>query len=310
GRTAAPRRGAIDRQSGGGQDHARQGNRARARRGGARRCVQPDVHFDPRVRAGAKRVPHRSLPAGRSAAGGHARVGRDLRPRRAGADRVGRALSPTDAGGAHGDLHPARRKRRKGNRSRTTHMTKQPWALILGASSGFGEAVAVELARAGMNIFGVHMDRRDKLPHVAEVRERIGAAGREGEVFNFKAADEDKRRECVEQIRGRLTGTGTLRVLMHSLAWGALKPLAGAEVVANKKQIESTADIMGHSLVYWVQECLLAGLFDKGARIFAMTSSGGTRAIPDYGPVSAAKAILEAHIRQLALELAPAGITA
>jgi len=41
-----------------------------------------------------------------------------------------------------------------------------------------------------------------------------------------------------------------------------------------------------------------------------MTSAGGTRAIPNYGPVSAAKAILEAHIRQLAVELAPAGITA
>ena len=109
---------------------------------------------------------------------------------------------------------------------------------------------------------------------------------------------------------GRRTPAGWLRVLMHSLAWGALKPLAGAEIVANKKQIESTADIMGHSLVYWVQECLLAGLFDKGTRIFAMTSAGGTRAIPEYGPVSAAKAILEAHIRQLALELAPAGITA
>ncbi|MEO8371244.1 MAG: SDR family oxidoreductase, partial [Candidatus Solibacter sp.] len=103
---------------------------------------------------------------------------------------------------------------------------------------------------------------------------------------------------------------GWLRVILHSLAWGALKPLAGAQMVANKKQIESTADIMGHSLVYWVQECLAAGLFDKGTRIFAMTSSGGTRAIPEYGPVSAAKAILEAHIRQLALELAPAGITA
>jgi NAD(P)-dependent dehydrogenase (short-subunit alcohol dehydrogenase family) len=190
-------------------------------------------------------------------------------------------------------------------------MNKQPWALILGASSGFGEATAIELARAGMNIAGVHMDRRDKLPHVAEVQEKIRALGRECEFFNFNAADEEKRNGCVEQIRIRLTVTpGTLRVLLHSIAWGALKPLAGAEIVANKKQIESTADIMGHSLVYWVQACLLAGLFDKGARIFAMTSSGSTRAIPDYGPVSAAKAILEAHIRQLALELAPAGITA
>src|SRR5215472_2499258 len=190
-------------------------------------------------------------------------------------------------------------------------MSKQPWALILGASSGFGEATAVELARAGMNIFGVHMDRRDKLPHVAEVQEKIRACGRECEYFNFNAADEEKRKECVETIRQRVADSaGTLRVLLHSLAWGALKPLAGAEIVANKKQIESTADIMGHSLVYWVQECLWAGLFDKGARIFAMTSSGGTRALPNYGPVSAAKAIIESHIRQLALELAPAGITA
>ena len=192
-----------------------------------------------------------------------------------------------------------------------TQQTRTPWALILGASSGFGEATSVELARAGMNIFGVHMDRRDKLPHVAEVQERIRSAGRECEFFNINAADDEKRKECVDSIRLRLAETpGTLRVLLHSLAWGTLKPLAGAEIVANKKQIESTADIMGHSLVYWVQECLWAGLFDKGTRIFAMTSSGSTHAIPDYGPVSAAKAILEAHIRQLALELAPAGITA
>ena len=190
-------------------------------------------------------------------------------------------------------------------------MSKQPWALILGASSGFGEATAVELARAGMNIFGVHMDRRDKLPHVYEIEQRIDDLGRESQFFNINAADEEKRNECVEQIRQRLAEQpGTLRVLLHSIAFGALKPLVGAEVVATQKQIESTADIMGHSLVYWVQECLRAGLFDKGARIFAMTSSGGSKAIPQYGPVSAAKAILEAHIRQLALELAPAGITA
>ena len=103
---------------------------------------------------------------------------------------------------------------------------------------------------------------------------------------------------------------GTLRVLLHSLAFGALKPLAGAEEVATRHQIELTADVMGNSLVYWVQECLWAGLFDRGARIFAMTSIGASRAIPQYGPVSAAKATLEAHIRQLAVELAPAGITA
>jgi enoyl-[acyl-carrier protein] reductase III len=189
-------------------------------------------------------------------------------------------------------------------------MSKQPWALILGASSGFGEATALELARAGMNIFGVHLDRREKAAHAAEIQERIQAMGREAQFFNINAADDGRRKECVEQMAARMGQEGTLRVLLHSLAFGALKPLAGAQEVAARHQLELTADVMGHSLVYWVQECLWAGLMDKGARIFAMTSSGGTKVIPNYGPVSAAKAILESHIRQLAMELAPAGITA
>src|SRR5580693_793457 len=142
-------------------------------------------------------------------------------------------------------------------------MSKQPWALILGASSGFGEATALELARTGMNIFGVHLDRRDKLPHVAEIEEKIRAMGRESQYFNCNASDDEMREDTVAQIRQRLTDQpGVLRVLMHSIAWGSLKPLAGAEQVISKKQLEITADTMGHSLVYWVQDCLRAGLFE------------------------------------------------
>jgi NAD(P)-dependent dehydrogenase (short-subunit alcohol dehydrogenase family) len=48
----------------------------------------------------------------------------------------------------------------------------------------------------------------------------------------------------------------------------------------------------------------------RGGRIWAMTSSGGTRVLANYGPVSGAKAALESHVRQLAAELAPRGITA
>ncbi|MBI2820517.1 MAG: 3-oxoacyl-ACP reductase, partial [Acidobacteria bacterium] len=45
-------------------------------------------------------------------------------------------------------------------------MDKQLWALILGSSSGFGEAVAQDLARLGYNIFGVQLVRRACLSHV------------------------------------------------------------------------------------------------------------------------------------------------
>jgi enoyl-[acyl-carrier protein] reductase III len=167
------------------------------------------------------------------------------------------------------------------------------------------------LARAGMNIFGVHMDRRDKLQRVGILKEKLLDLGRDSHFVNNNASMDDTRKECVAELAKRMADPpGTLRVLVHSLAFGALKPLVGAEEVVNKHQLELTVDTMGHSLVYWVQECLWQGVLDRGARIFAMTSAGGTHAVPSYGPVCAAKAVLESYIRQLAMELAPAGITA
>src|SRR5580698_9554203 len=107
-------------------------------------------------------------------------------------------------------------------------MNKHDWALILGASSGFGEAAAVELASAGMNIFGVHLDRRETLGHVAEIEEQIRAEGREPVFFNVNAADESNRESVVAQMAERLNAQGEkVRVLLHSIAFGALKPLTG-----------------------------------------------------------------------------------
>ena len=105
---------------------------------------------------------------------------------------------------------------------------------------------------------------------------------------------------------------GQLRVLIHSLAFGTLKlfiaePMKDAVI---KSQMDMTLDVMANSLVYWTQDVVGRGLMGQGGRIYAMTSAGGTRVLPYYGPVSAAKAALESNIRQLAAELAPRGITA
>ena len=194
--------------------------------------------------------------------------------------------------------------------------TESPdWALILGASSGFGEATSIELARAGMNIFGVHFDRKSALPHVEEVKAKIQEQGREAVFFNINAADAGKRGEVLTEAGERLKGStpaGTVRVLLHSLAFGTLK-LFVAETEKEEiapSQVDMTLDVMANSLVYWTQDVVRRGLMKEGGRIYAMTSSGGTRVLPNYGAVSAAKASLESHIRQLAMELAPRGITA
>jgi enoyl-[acyl-carrier protein] reductase III len=182
------------------------------------------------------------------------------------------------------------------------------WALILGASSGFGEACVRALAAAGYDIAGVHLDRKAGLEHVAEIKAEIARLGRRALFFNINAADEGKRREVVEALAREIeTNGGTVAVLMHSLAFGTLKPYIGEDVL-NKANVEMTLDVMAHSLVYWVQDVIQRGLMGRGGRVFAMTSSGSNRVIQSYGAVSAAKSALESHIRQLAVELASHGI--
>jgi enoyl-[acyl-carrier protein] reductase III len=188
--------------------------------------------------------------------------------------------------------------------------TTRKWALILGASSGFGEAISLALARAGRNVFGVHLDRRGTLPNVERIRAEIAAAGRKSVFFNVNAADAEKRAETVAEMKRVLAEEGNpagIDVLLHSLAFGTLKPFVAdnAADAITRPQMDMTLDVMAHSLVYWVQDVLQAGLMAEGSHVFAMTSAGGHRIWPSYGAVSAAKAALESHCRQLAVELVP-----
>lgn len=186
--------------------------------------------------------------------------------------------------------------------------------MILGASSGFGAAMTREFARAGYNIAGVHLDRRSTMPAVEELLAEVKEIGVEIRFYNMNAADAEKRRAMLEELGGLLDErgeSGQLKVLVHSLAFGALRPFIGEAVdIINPPQMDMTFDVMANSLVYWVQDVVNRDMMGEGGRIYAMTSSGGRRAWPSYGAVSAAKAALEAHIRQLALELAPLHITA
>ena len=188
------------------------------------------------------------------------------------------------------------------------------WALILGASSGFGEATALALARAGMSIAGVHLDRKATLPNAERIAAEVVRLGRRALFFNVNAADPVRRVEvldAVEQELGAHREQGQLRVLLHSLAFGTLRPLVAdnPKEAVTRDQMDMTLDVMAHSLIYWTQDVVSRGLMGAGGRVFAMTSGGGTRVLPNYGPVSGAKAALESHVRQLAMELAPRHIT-
>ena len=197
----------------------------------------------------------------------------------------------------------------------TSHAGPTRWALIAGSSSGFGEAVAKELAREGLNIFGVHFDRRSAMDRVNEVIAALKATGRDVVFFNINAADAAKRAEALDQMQAHwktLGGEHFVKVFLHSVAFGSLKPFVSEtpDDEVTQAQMEMTVDVMGNNLVYWIQDLMRRKMLGQGSRIYALTSAGGHSVIPSYGAVSAAKAVLESHIRQLAFELMPHGITA
>ena len=195
---------------------------------------------------------------------------------------------------------------------------RERWAMVLGASSGFGAAAAKAWARAGFGIIGVHLDMRGTRPMADAVRDEIAAMGVPVVFHNINAADEEKRREVIAATSAlfderRAAGADPFVAgFLHSLAFGATVSYVrpdGEGKELSQKQLEMTADVMAHSIIYWVRELVHANILKNGSRVFAMTSEGATRAVPTYGAVSAAKAALEAHVRQLALELMDSGIT-
>jgi len=190
--------------------------------------------------------------------------------------------------------------------------TKERWALILGASSGFGAACARALAQAGYDIFGVHLDLKATLPRALQVKAEVEAQGRQAIFFNKNAADDRNRAEIIARIQEHFksAGGGSIQVLLHSLAFGNLKRFIADDPkdAVDRKAMEMTLNVMANSLVYWTQDLVRAGLLVRGSKVFSFTGAGSHRHILGYGPVSAAKAALESHTRQLALELIVKGI--
>lgn len=191
--------------------------------------------------------------------------------------------------------------------------SERNYALILGASSGFGKACTLALAAEGYHIFGVHLDRAAGLAQVEEMKAEIRALGVEAHFFNVNAADADRRKEVLTAIKDECAKheNASIKVLLHSLAFGSLLPVIAPKPAAmlSQKQIEMTMDVMANSLVYWTQDVVSENLFGRGGRVFGLTSAGSHRVLPMYGAVSAAKAAMESYCRQMAFELAPWEIT-
>lgn len=181
-----------------------------------------------------------------------------------------------------------------------------------------GLASAKKLAANGMNLFIVHRDRRGSMARIEADFDEIRAHGVSLIAMNADALSADARQSIGTMIADSI-GTGKIKVLLHSIALGNLKPAApeldtddpnaasGANLL-NEEDFGQTIYNMGTSLLFWVQDLQKRRLFEADARVLGLTSEGNQVAWRGYAAVSAAKCALEAVSRAIAKEFAPHGI--
>lgn len=123
------------------------------------------------------------------------------------------------------------------------------WALILGASSGFGLATAKRLAADGMNLFLVHRDRRGAMRTIQPAFDELSKSGVKVITCNADALGTESRDELINQLADALGDSGKVHLMLHSIALGNLK-LVASEVSRPQdsngdKAIASLAEALG-----------------------------------------------------------------
>ena len=169
-------------------------------------------------------------------------------------------------------------------------------AVVTGASSGIGAAVAVALARAGADVAGIALE---------EAAETAEAVEREG------------RRALM------LVGDTGDPAVVDGLADAAVERFGGVDIWVNNaarlfvKPVVETTDEDWHGLLAanlhgYFYGCRAAArrMVARGSgRIVNVSSAAATLAVPELGAYTAAKGAITALTKVLALELAPVNVT-
>jgi enoyl-[acyl-carrier protein] reductase III len=179
------------------------------------------------------------------------------------------------------------------------------WAVILGGSSGFGFASVEMLAKKGMNIAALYRETSiTEKPLLTKFSKIAADNGVTILPYNINALNAEGREKFIEKFTA---AKGTVKLLLHSIARGNLKPLAGDDELS-AEDIQFTTYAMSNSLLDWTRTILKAGLFHPDARIIGLTSEGAHKYWDGYAAVSIAKASLESLAKYMAVEFSTYGI--
>jgi enoyl-[acyl-carrier protein] reductase III len=161
---------------------------------------------------------------------------------------------------------------------------------VTGGSRGIGRAIALRFARDGAKRVAIGYFRSDRAAEATATQLReLGAEPTlvRGNIGSDRVLDE-------------VVALGPLDVLVHNAASGVSRPALEAE----DKHWDWTMNTNARALLQLAR--VAAPTMSDGASIVAISSLGAQRVLDNYTLVGTSKAALEALVRYLAVELAPA----
>jgi 3-oxoacyl-[acyl-carrier protein] reductase len=213
-------------------------------------------------------------------------------------------MTPTDlTSGSPGEMiaHRYRGKSPGAQEIREAAMSNDPErrvAIVTGAGRGIGAAIAVRLARDGLNILLTYQKSEEA---AQAVREQVLALGADAHAVRIDAADPHEPAEVVARSLERF---GRLDVLVNN-----------AGVYETASLLEATDEQFERAFAVNVRAAFLAaraaaGVLPSGGRIINIGSILGERVpLPRVGIYSATKFAINGFTRAWARDLGPKGIT-
>lgn len=172
-----------------------------------------------------------------------------------------------------------------------------PVAIVTGASSGIGAALAKELARRGWKV-GLVARRAELLDALAA---EIRAAGGEAAAA---AADVTDRAATDAAIRSIESALGPCDLLVANAGTGAPTP-------AHKLPVDTILSIMrlNYDGVVHAAAAVLPGMLERGrGRLAVVSSVAATRGLPGTGAYSASKAAISTLWESMRIDLRSRGV--
>jgi enoyl-[acyl-carrier protein] reductase III len=171
-------------------------------------------------------------------------------------------------------------------------------ALITGGGRGIGRAIALELARRGVDVLVNYVRHPDDAQQTADAACQLGVRA---ETLRGNVGDEAQVQRMFDDVRERF---GYLDILVNNSASGVNRP--AAELTAH--HWDWTLNVNARGAFLCARAALPLMQLRGGGVVVSMSSLGANRVMKDYFLVGVSKAALEAVTRYLSVEFAPHGI--